>query len=89
MLLHVVEGVLISVDQLEALVVEVDPGSYIQVLGTEILGHLTLKQLLTRLLHSATLKELTRQHTWGAQKGTFEYVEEVISTCQSKVDTST
>lgn len=55
MLLHVAECKFISIQQLEGLIVQIQPSSHIQILSCEILGHLTLKQLLAWLLHLTSL----------------------------------
>ena len=70
MLLHVVEGVIVRVHQLEGLVVEGEPRSNEQVPSTEVLRHLTLKKLLARFLNATAFQELTAQHTWqGGDRG--------------------
>lgn len=43
MLLHVVEGVFISIQELERLIVEAEGGSDVQILSCKVLGQLALK----------------------------------------------
>lgn len=64
MLLHVVEGVFISIQKLEVLTVEAESSSHVQVLSCKVLGQLALKQLLPWLLHTTTLQKFTTNHTW-------------------------
>ncbi len=64
MLLHVVEGVFISIQKLEALIVEAEGGSDVQILSCKVLRQLALKQLLAWLLYTTTLQKLPTKHTW-------------------------
>lgn len=64
MLLHVFEGVFISIQKLEFLIVEAESSSDIQILSCEVLRRFALKQLLAWLLDMATCQKLTTKHTW-------------------------
>lgn len=68
MLLHVVQGVFISIHELEVVVVEAESSSHIQILGFKVLRQLCLVQLLAWLLHTATLQKLTTEHTWSTER---------------------
>jgi len=63
MLLHVAECVVISIHEVKVFTVETEGSSDIQILSCEVLGGLTLKQLLARLPHPATLEKLPTKYT--------------------------
>lgn len=76
MLLHVLEGVFISIQKLEVPIVEAEGGSDVQILSCKVLRQLALKQLLAWLLYTTALQKLPTKHTWCmmCEKGKSERV---------------
>lgn len=63
MLLHVAQGVFVSIQKLEGHPFQADGGSDVQILGCEVLEGLALKQLLARFQNPPTLQKLSSQYT--------------------------
>ena len=62
--LHVAEGVLVSVDDDEAVLVELDLAAHVEVGAGVVVGHLCAERGLVGLLDAASLQELAPDNTW-------------------------